>query len=256
MEKNTDFSNRDSGRVAGGLILVAVGAFLLMRNMGFSLPNWLFTWPMILILIGIYSGFKHDFKNNSWFILIAVGGFFLVSKFIPSLGLEPLFWPLIIIGIGILFMLRPGNRDRWNYKNAPGNDSLKNGAAVSYQEPTGNATIDSNDYLQIRSVFSGVDRNVVSKNFQGGKISCVFGGAEIDLSQADISSPVVIRLEMVFGGAKIVLPAHWALQNEIDGIFHGVDDKRGFNPDASINPVKVLILRGSVVFGGIEIRSY
>lgn len=256
MEKNRNFRNSEGGRVAGGLILVGIGAFLLLRNMGFFLPDWLFSWPMILILVGIYSGFKHNFRNNSWIILMAVGGFFLVSEFIPNLGLEPLFWPLVIIGIGVLFILRPGKRNWLDFKNDIDYNKGGNMPDSSFQAGSTGIPTDSTDYLMVRSVFSGVKRNIVSKNFQGGNISCIFGGAEIDLSQADINGQVVIKLEMIFGGAKLVVPAHWAVQNEIDGVFHGVDDKRRFNPDAAINPGKVLILKGSVVFGGIEIRSY
>jgi predicted membrane protein len=256
MDKIKNIGNREGGRVIGGLILVAVGVTLLLRNMGFMLPGWLFSWPMILILVGIYSGVKHNFKNNSWIILIGVGGFFLVSEFIPALGLEPLFWPMIIIGAGLLFILRPGRNSWHNIKTGDEFNSWKNTGLGTEPGTLNEATIDRSDYLQVRSVFSGVKRNVVSKNFQGGNIACVFGGAEIDLSQAEINGKVTIKLEMAFGGAKIVVPAHWAVQNEIDGVFHNVDDKRRFNPSASINPDKVLVLKGSAVFGGVEIRSY
>lgn len=256
MEKNKNVNNNEGSRIAGGIILVGVGAFLLLRNMGFELPDWLFSWPMILILVGIYSGVKHNFKNNSWIIIMAVGGFFLVNEFIPHLGLEPLFWPLVIIGIGLLFILRPGKRDWLDFKTDIDYNKWKNVPATGFQTSAAVVPPDSTDYLLVRSVFSGVVKSVVSKNFQGGRISCVFGGAEIDMSQADINGTVVLKLEAVFGGIKLVLPPHWAVQNEIEGVFHGVDDKRRFNPDASINPGKVLILKGSAVFGGIEIRSY
>lgn len=256
MEKIKNFRDKENGRVIGGLILVAVGVTLLLRNMGFFMPHWLFSWPMILILVGIYSGFKHNFRNNSWIILIGIGSFFLVSKFIPSLSLEPMFWPLVIIGAGIVFILRPGGNNWTGIKSDDRYNSWKNGSTGVMQREQNEASIDSSDYLVVRSVFSGVNKNVVSKNFQGGRISCVFGGTEIDLTQAEITGPVILKFEVVFGGAKLVVPAHWAVQNEIDGIFHGVDDKRSFNPSASINPDKVLILKGSAVFGGIEIRSY
>lgn len=256
MEKNRNYRDKESGRVIGGLILVGVGAALLLRNMGFLMPYWLFTWPMILILIGIYTGFKHNFRNNSWFILIAIGGFFLVSKFIPSLSLEPLFWPLVIIGLGVAFMLRPNSKDFLNFNNGPASESWKNTSYETVEQPTGSTNVDSNDFLMVRSVFSGVKRTVVSKNFQGGRIASVFGGAEIDFTQAEINGPVILKFEVVFGGAKIVVPPHWAVQNEIDGVFHGVDDKRRFNPNAAANSDKVLILKGSAVFGGVEIRSY
>ncbi|MEP7109595.1 MAG: DUF5668 domain-containing protein [Ferruginibacter sp.] len=256
MEKYNNLSNRDSGRVIGGLLLVAVGAALLLRNMGFLMPGWLFSWPMILILVGTYIGFKSNFRNNAWFILTAVGGYFLVSRFIPSLGLEPFFWPAMIILLGLIFILRP-HRNSWLSPKTDGEyDKWKTAPAASIQDPGNFAPLVSSDYLAIDSVFSGINRKLVSKNFQGGRISCVFGGSEIDLSQADITGPVVIRLDIVFGGAKLIVPPHWAIQNEINGAFHAVDDKRHFNPSSSINPDKVLILKGSVVFGGIEIRSF
>lgn len=257
MENIRNFRDKEGGRVIGGLILVAVGVTLLLRNMGFIMPGWLFSWPMILILVGIYTGFKHNFRNNSWIILIAVGSVFLVSKFIPSLSLEPMFWPLVIIGAGIIFILRPVLNNRTGIKKSEGEyNSWKNTGIAALPNVPNDATVDSSDFLTIQSVFSGVNRNVVAKNFQGGRITCVFGGAEIDLSQAEITGPVILKFEVVFGGAKLVVPAHWAIQNEIDGIFHGIDDKRRFNPSVNINPDKVLILKGSVVFGGIDIRSY
>ena len=66
MENNFSDKRKDEGRIIGGLILVGVGAALLLRNTGFPLPYWLFSWPMILILIGIYSGVKHNFRNSRW----------------------------------------------------------------------------------------------------------------------------------------------------------------------------------------------
>lgn len=250
------YRDTENGRIVGGLIIVAVGISLLLRNMGFLMPRWLFTWPMIVILVGIYTGFKQNFRNNSWLILVAVGFFFLVVKFIPSLSVEPMFWPLVIIGLGIAFILRPGRNRLLNCKSESENIKWEPSPANTLQDPVKEATLDKSDYLVVESVFSGVNRNIVSKDFRGGHITSVFGGAKIDLSQADINGSVVIKLDIVFGGAKLVIPPHWAVQNEIDGVFHGVDDKRNFNPSASINPEKVLILKGSAVFGGIEIRSY
>ena len=55
---------------------------------------------------------------------------------------------------------------------------------------------------------------------------------------------------------KLIVPANWEIQTtEIDTVFGGIEDKR---PQQAVgtNPDKVLILKGSVVFGGIDIRSY
>jgi len=255
MDNNYKDKGGNGSRVFGGLILVGVGAALLLRNSGFPFPTWIFTWPMILILVGVYSGVKHNFRNNTWIILMAVGGFFLLDKLIPGLTLEPYFWPVAIIGLGLLWILKP--RRSWynnsEKKNDPGNITYN-----SWQQGDDNSSYstDTNDFLKVSSVFSGVQRNIVSKNFQGGKIACVFGGADIDLTQADITGKKEIRLEIMFGGAKLILPPHWTVHNEIDGAFHGVDDKRKYNATTGLNPEKVLVLKGSVFFGGVELRSY
>ena len=254
MNNNTDFKNRDNSRIVGGLIIIAVGAVLLLRNTGVYFPRWLFSWPMILILVGIYSGFKHNFRNPSWMILIGIGTFFLVQKFIPGLSREPLFWPLVIIAGGVLFMLRP-RKNPFVWTNDKDQNNM-GGSNTTYLGTQSGVVPDASDTINVRSVFSGVKRSMLSKNFQGGNISSIFGGSEIDFTQADINGQVVIRFEVLFGGAKIIIPSHWAVQNEIDGVFHGVDDNRRFNPDAALNPGKVLILKGSVTFGGVEIRSY
>lgn len=255
MENNKNFKNRENGRVIAGLILVGVGAILLLRNSGFFLPNWLFTWPMILILVGIYSGVKHNFRNNSWLILLAIGGFFLFDRIVPNLGIEPYFWPILIIGVGILFILRP-KKDRLFSCDVNEKKNYENTGTTAWQNTESNFTTDDSNNLIINSVFSGVNKKIVSKNLQGGKVSCVFGGADIDLTQADIQGEVIIKFEVVFGGVKLVIPPHWTVDNHIDGVFHGVDDKRKFNTSADISSAKKLILKGSVVFGGVEIRSY
>lgn len=254
MNKHNFTKNRDNGRIIGGLIIIAVGAILLLRNTGVYFPRWLFTWPIILILVAIYQGFKHNFKNSSWLILLAVGSFFLVQKSMPDLSRQPLFWPLVVIAAGVIFMVRP----RHGNFIPPANPGATNWSEDSSSYPVARqgGFPDESDQINVRSVFSGVKRSMLSKNFQGGTISSIFGGSEIDFSQAEINGQAVLHFEVLFGGAKIIIPSHWAVQNEIDGIFHGVDDNRRFNPDAALNPGKVLILKGSVTFGGVEIRSY
>jgi hypothetical protein len=258
MDNNFRDKRRQEGRIFAGLILVGVGAALLLRNSGFPLPYWLFSWPVILILVGLYSGVKHSFRNNTWIILMGIGGYFLIDKSMPELRLAPYFWPVVIIAMGVLFILRP-HRNGWlcNKDDEKKNDpNVIAGSSWERSNDGGSYSADSSDFIKMSSVFSGVKRNVVSKNFQGGKISCVFGGADVDLTQADIQGKTEIRFEVVFGGVKLVVPPHWIVYNELDGVFHGVDDKRKFNNVTGSPSEKIIILKGSVVFGGVEIRSY
>jgi predicted membrane protein len=259
MNNENKVRNRSNNRALAGVILVIVGIGLLLRNLDVpAVPQWLFTWPMIIIIVGIYSGIKHNFRNNSWLFLIGFGTYFLVDANYPSLHLEPLFWPVMIIAMGVLFILRPRGRCRDNdvaYINQD-NTSTDTGSKIESANVPWERVSDTSDFFKISSVFSGVKRTILSKDFKGGSISCVFGGAEIDLTQADINGKVVIRIEQVFGGAKIMVPPTWIVQNEIDGVFHGVEDKRNYNAAATINPDKILILKGTCVFAGIEVRSY
>jgi predicted membrane protein len=253
--KNNKGKRNESDRIVGGVILVAVGIALLLRNTGFLLPSWLFTWPVIVILAGIYTGFKNNFRNPSWLIVVGVGFFFLIQRYIPSINLQPYFWPLIIIGVGVVYIISPKKKS-WNSCKRIGEDgNNKWGEKTTWQNLGEDVNIDGNDEFRVSSVFSGVKKNIISKNFKSGQISTVFGGAEIDLTQADLTGTAVIRMEVVFGGVTILVPPHWSVQNDIDGVFHSVEDNRNSNA-STVDTGKVLILQGRCVFGGIEIKSY
>jgi hypothetical protein len=90
-----------------GLVLVVIGGALLAQKMGVDLPGWLFTWPMILVLIGLITGFKHGFRNPSWLIFMGIGAFFLADDIVEDINFKHYFWPVMIIGVGLLFMFRP-----------------------------------------------------------------------------------------------------------------------------------------------------
>lgn len=242
------FRQEKHDRFWTGLTLIIVGGFLLADKMGADFPHWLFTWPMILILVGIISGFKHRFQNLSWLVMIVIGGFFLADEVIDNWDMHHYFWPIMIIGLGLLFIFRPKKkwyreRDKWrdttNFKVDP----------QPYEYSSGDDVIDST------SIFGGVKKMITSKDFKGGEIVCFMGGAEYNLSQADIKGPVSIDIMQVFGGTKLIVPPHWEIKTESVAIFAGIEDKRPVQP-GSFDPNKILVLKGTTIFGGIEIKSY
>jgi predicted membrane protein len=81
------------------------------------------------------------------------------------------------------------------------------------------------------------------------------GGADINLGQADIQGEVVLDVTAVFGGVKIVLPSNWKVVSEMSAVFGGIEDKRQVVED-NARMDKLLILRGTSVFGGIEIKNF
>ncbi len=247
---SNDYNNRERKNVVGGLLLILGGSLFLGYKLGLPIPVWLFSWEVLLIALGLYSGLKNNFRGPGWFILMAVGACFLLDRQMPELNLHNYIAPIAVIGAGILILFRPKdgwNKDRWKKKSWDNGLSEKTNAT--------DFEIDRSDFIQIRSIFSGVEKSILSKNFQGGSISCIFGGAELDLSKADFTGTVVINIEEIFGGCTMVIPPTWTLQNEIHGVFHGIDDKRSFG-NITNDPNKILVLKGSAVFAGIDIRSY
>ena len=106
------------------------------------------------------------------------------------------------------------------------------------------------------TIFGENKHLVLSKDFKGGESVCVFGGAEINLTQADITGRIPLELVQVFGGTKLIVPAHWKVESEeVVSIFGGLNDKRHFNNTVT-DDSKVLVLRGTTIFGGIDIKSF
>ena len=344
------------GRLWAGLFMLLVGGVLLLDQMGFPLPDWLFSWHILLIAIGLFLGLRHNFRGGAWLILIMVGGCYLIQDFYPKTELKRFIGPCALIFIGFIIIFRPKrswkhqpwrddwkdqwhnkwhhkyqndwhrNRKNWRYnynrwhsgnpdQNQPGNPGQPGATAypggptnmgnpggpigptgqsentpgnvwqgnpwqnpTPGQNPAGNQTdpnqttgqtdpggrstgfgagsgpYSSEDYIDTTSIFGGVHKKVVSKNFKGGDIVTFLGGSEIDLSQAEIYGTARLDVTQVMGGTKIIVPAHWEVRSEVTALFAGFEDKR--QQPAMVNPDKVLIIDGTSIFGGIELKNY
>ncbi len=266
MEQNNFERRRGAGgsRIWAGLILLAGGFLLLAYKMGAPIPYWIFTWPVLLIVIGLFTGIKSRFRNPGSLILIFIGGVFLADQSIPGVDFHNYIVPAILIGIGLAFILRPrksfcsqkGRRYMQNINAVPGNDPEASNEYSSEKNFTGNDSFSDNaEYINIHAVFGGIKKNITSKNFKGGEIVSFMGGSEINFMQADMQHPVTVEVNNVFGGTKLIIPSNWDVKNEISAVFGGVEDKRNFNtsvPDSS----KKIFLKGACVFGGIEVTNY
>lgn len=247
-------SHKNHSRVWVGFFLLIIGGLLLLKVMGVVLfPWWFFTWPMILIAFGVLSGLRHGFRGGVWIIMLFIGGLFLINEINPVLQLERYIGPIALIGIGLLFITRPKRKGwrRWRQYREMGMSPETEANYNSFE----NAQTDQRDFLDVTAVFGGVKKNVLSKNFKGGDIVSFMGGSEIDLSQADFTGQVRIDVTNVFGGTKLIVPPTWDIHNDITAIFGGVDDKRQI-VGVTLDPNKVVVLDGTCMFGGIEIRSF
>jgi hypothetical protein len=106
-----DKSTSNKSRAILGAFIVVIGTILLVDQLDLLIiPGWLFTWPMILILVGLYSGAKHNFQNNTWLIMLVVGFAFLANNALPGLMLSNFIWPAGLILLGLYIIMRRSYR--------------------------------------------------------------------------------------------------------------------------------------------------
>ncbi|MGZ3750723.1 MAG: LiaF transmembrane domain-containing protein [Mucilaginibacter sp.] len=99
---------QNNNRTTFGAIILIIGSILLIDQFNLVfIPDWLFSWPMILIAIGIYSGVKNHFRKPVATILIFLGVAFLCTENIDNA--DRIVWPIAIIATGTWMVLRNKN---------------------------------------------------------------------------------------------------------------------------------------------------
>ncbi|MEN1968623.1 DUF5668 domain-containing protein [Lentibacillus sp. N15] len=212
-----------------GLFFLVFGFGFLMQQaniLDFShiLSIW---WPLIFIIIGVVQLFNRTYSTMiSGFLFILIGGFFLVKQWV-DINLTEYLWPLILIVIGFVFIF-----SRVNHKKTP---------------------VDSKNKIHHFLLFSGTEVRSQSQSFEGGSVTAIFGGAEIDLRDATIADTgASLDLTTIFGGVNLYIPEN--VQVEVKGIpiLGGWEDKTKKRGDDHTG-FPVLTVNYLAVFGGVEI---
>ena len=237
-DRNKKNEHHFNNRVIIGVVLVLAGLALVIRNTGFFpdfIDHVIFSWPMLLVTIGLVMTLGSGEKTGG-IIVMAVGGFFMIPLiFRETFHMYNMFWPSIFIIIGIIFIVT--KRKGW--------------ASITSKGTIGD------DYIDYVNVFSGGERQIVSQSFRGGKVSAVFGGIELDLTKAKLApGRNILEIAAVFGGATIIVPDNWYVTVEVTPVLGGFSDERKIYPGRPLETESQLVLKGAVVFGGGEIKSY
>ncbi|MFC0517518.1 LiaF domain-containing protein [Mucilaginibacter angelicae] len=273
----------NKGKSVAGIILLAVGGILLLQQFRiFFIPDHLSLWPLWLIFWGVYVGAKHNYKKASWVMLVGLGIIFLITQNVNDSG--RIVGPLAVIGFGMWLILRRNKHfdpqqwknefkgDKWGSWDKKEPFQFEKTETVDYtvkdegtevpsvdpyaqKQQQYNTKYSGDDYIDTVSIFGGVNKTILSKQFRGGDIVNIFGGAELDFTQADINGRIIIDITQIFGGTKIIVPSNWQVVSDLAAVFASVDDKR-IRSTASVGSEKVLVLKGVSIFAGVDIRSY
>jgi len=99
---------------------------------------------------------------------------------------------------------------------------------------------------------------MTSQDFQGGDITAIFGGVELDLTEANIQgTEATLAITAIFGGVEVRIPPTWQVAFRGAPIFGGIEDKTRTARvnDPTNSSLKVLVITGAVIFGGLEIKN-
>lgn len=280
--KRNRINNNDGGMIFGFIIL-GVGILILLRKLDVFYPDWLLSWPMILIAIGVITLVKHEFKSLFGVLMLGLGMFFLLEReFNFNFGLQNYVFPIALIVVGIYLITKKRQekqaladfQDKIDARTSStktftedkiSKEEYDKGEKTAFSsQSTGNKSFSGmsgtsgtsySDSVSIDSIMSGINKRMLTKNFQGGKLTAAFGGIDLDLTQSDFSGMVTLQVDVIFGGIKLVVPPHWDVRVEVTNIAAGVEDKRVYR-QSETDSDKILLIRGTVFFGGLEIKSY
>jgi predicted membrane protein len=233
-----------AGKITAGLLILLIGVILFAKQAGAEFPEWLFTWPLYIIIGGFILGALNNFRGITWAIIMVIGGLFWLERLVPDLNIRHFFWPILIITLGLMIILTALRKKKVN-----------NNSKTFPSEPISadDSTVLEDDYISGTILFGSENKNIISKDFKGGDLTCFFGGATLNLTKSDFLGKPEIRIAQLFGKTKLIIPPQWRVISETSIIFGGVSDNRN---TAEVNDSKLIIVKGTCIFGEVIIESY
>jgi predicted membrane protein len=223
-----------------GFVFLGLGLVFLFDRLGIipsAIRHIIISWQALIIFIGAINLIKPH-SRFAGIILILVGGAFLLPRIIDvPFETKQLIWPVILIFVGLLILLKTNRiKQNFNFKRTV-------------------HSFGTSEQLDELAIFGGSKRIITTQNLKGGNITAIFGGVELDLSEADFEGDVaVIDLTAIFGGATLIVKSEWEVQLQITSIMGGFTDKRKVYKGGTGS--KTLIIKGAAIFGGGEVKSF
>jgi predicted membrane protein len=234
-------NNRTDKRVILGGILIILGGIFLLNTMDvlhFRFAHVVFSWPFIMLVIGVFILVNTE-KKFLGGILSGIGALFLIPRIFPEVDYDAgIIFPVILIVLGTYIILKRRKAD---------SDS---------ERYYGTSKVNK-DKIDDVSIFGGGTKIISSNNFQGGNITAIFGGSEINLMNCQLANgDNILDVLCVFGGTTIIVPKEWNVVINVTSILGGFSNKAIRNPSIVIDQSKTLHIKGLAMFGGGEVKTY
>jgi len=243
-----------------GLLLVALGVMFLLDTtsaLGSDTAIVGTYWPALLIAWALWRLMGRGLALRLWsLLLLVVGVVFLLSNLNLWAWEISQLWPILLVlaGLALVFggRLRPRRRTRWRGRRVPG-DPRRAGTRGN-GGPAGRAADGPGQDFRAFHIFGGGKEQVTAQDFQGGEVSAIFGGMELDLRDATLAAGgAVLDANVVCGGLQLRVPRDWRVNIQTSTLLGAVENKR-----SQPNPGDVkgeLTITGAVLCGAIEVKD-
>lgn len=223
------------GNILWGVVLIVIGLIIGLNALGITYINIFFKgwWTLFIIIPAFIGLFKEESKiwNIIWLVigivlLMCTRGileFSMIGKLIVP-------FILVMIGLNLIF------KDIFQKK-------IKDNIKKINQQTTNNEGYCAT-FGEIKNSFKG-------EEFKGANIDAIFGGVEIDLSEAIIKQDQVINANAIFGGIDIKVPNAVNIKIKSTPIFGGVSNKVKNEYNESLPTIYV---NAFCMFGGVDIK--
>jgi predicted membrane protein len=254
--------NKMGGRVVVGGLLALVGGYYLIENIylepnGIQLHVWdnIFSWSTLVFFIGAVVAASNENKIVG-IVMMLIGGVSFSANYIDGVDPLDLLLPLLLLSVGALILFNRGDKRKEEHlgglpKGGEIDMRVKSDKKGCFGEPRQ----ESSDYINVTNVFSGGSRVYHTQNFRGGEITCVFGGAEINLTQCKLAPGVnYLDVTFVLGGVEMYIPRNWNVVMDVTPVLGGFSIEGFSTPEDMDDPENKLVIRGTCVLGGGEIK--
>ena len=230
--------------IAGLLILANTGLFSFMglRDLIGTLFRLLFNAiPYIVTLAGIFWIARSGMRGSPlmpWLMLLF--GTVLIVAQIGLFGLSfgDMLAPMILL-IVAFFLVNPRN-------------------LLPRRLNTDNDDLDPDEQeIRLFAFMGGGELKYHSKRLRRGEVIAIWGGYEIDFSEADMEGDSMrLSLGCIMGGVEITVPPNWKVEKSgAVCIMGGYGNKTRDMAEELNLPSKTLVVTGLALMGGGEIRN-
>ncbi|WP_316752527.1 LiaF transmembrane domain-containing protein [Pedobacter gandavensis] len=99
-------TNKLNFHIVAGSGILAIGLLMILDNLGLEFPGWLLSWHTILLGVGLWLGYRKNFKVSGWLIMVIIGAIYTIGD-LSFFDLSGVKGALVLIGLGVYMLLKP-----------------------------------------------------------------------------------------------------------------------------------------------------